>query len=332
MFVTNLLQAFTIASLLIGTHHYFTMYVIVFIYSLLDQLYLPSQQASIPWLVTKAQLPTANGIFLLTSQASFLIGFGLGGVFLSVFSRTWTIIFSAFFLVVAAVCVHLLPSDDPKLTSSHKTLFDFIDDFKQGFGYILSKPAITLPILTIVFAQIAITIISIILPSYAQTALDISLNHASIILILPGSLGALSFTYLLPYLQKKRRKIKIIEIGLLVASLSLFAMSIIPYVGGFKVVLAIFIAVGFGISLGAITIPAHTLLQEKVAPAFLGRVYSSLSFFLIIATTLPLLLAAAIADLLGVTTLILLFAGLALAGYLFTQKKGEYVLANGFRF
>lgn len=331
MVITNLLQAVTIASLLLGSDHYFTMYVTVFVYSLLDQIYLPSQQASIPLVVAQKYLPTANGIFLLTSQASFLVGFGLGGVFLSVFSRSPTILFSVLFLLIAAVCVHLLPADNPKLTRSAKTVFDFLEDFKSGCGYILSRPAITLPILTIILAQIAITIISIILPSYAQTALAISLNHASIILILPGSLGALGFTYLLPFFHKNHRKIKIIEIGLLVASLSLFAMGLLPFIN-FKIVLAIIVAIGFGVSLGAITIPAHTLLQEQVSQAYLGRVYSSLNFFLIIATTLPLLLAATIADLLGVTTLILLFAGLALAGFLFTRQKGDHVLANGFRF
>lgn len=332
MIITNFLQALTISMLLISTHHYFTMYVIVFLYSLLDQLYVPSQQASLPWLVKKDQLTSANSVFTLTQQASFLVGFGLGGVFLSLIGRSTTIVLSTLFLLMATISVYLLPKDNPKQTKSNKSLADFIEDFKIGFDYMRSRPSIALPVVTIILAQIVITIISIILPSYTRTALEISLNSASLVLILPGAIGALGFTYLLPGFQRGRRKIKIIELGLLVSSLSLFALAVIPYVGDFKVILAIIIAIGFGVSLGAITIPSHTLLQEKTPPAFLGRVYSSLNFFLIVATSLPLLLAATVADLFGVTTLILLFALLTGIGYLFTRRKGDYVLANGFRF
>ncbi len=207
-----------------------------------------------------------------------------------------------------------------------------MEDFRSGFTYIRSTPAAVLPILTITLVQIAITIISIVLPSYTQTALGINLNSASLVLILPGAIGAIGFTYLLPYFQRSRRKIKVIETGMIIVAVSLVALAITPYVGNLKVVLAIIVAVGFGISMGAITIPSHTLLQEKTPPRFLGRVYSSLNFFLIIATTLPLLLAATVADLFGVTVLILLFAALAIGGYLFIKWKGDYVLANGFRF
>ena len=111
MVITNLLQAATVASYLLVGNNIFLLYSLVFLYSSLDQLYLPSQQASIPWLVPKALFSAANGIFFLTQQASFLVGFGLGGVFLSLLSRNVTIMLSSLFLAFAAFSVSLLPRD-----------------------------------------------------------------------------------------------------------------------------------------------------------------------------------------------------------------------------
>src|SRR3989338_8941880 len=60
MIVTNLLQAGSIA-LLFFRHQLFSFYSVVFLYSFFDQIYLPSQQASIPGLVNRKYLSTANG-------------------------------------------------------------------------------------------------------------------------------------------------------------------------------------------------------------------------------------------------------------------------------
>ena len=75
MIVTNLLQAASI-SLLFFVSKPFSFYSVVFLYWFFDQIYMPSQQAATPQLVDKKLLPAANGLFLLTQQASLLVGFG----------------------------------------------------------------------------------------------------------------------------------------------------------------------------------------------------------------------------------------------------------------
>lgn len=323
MILTNFLQALVIGSyLFVSSSHVTVLYILVFLYSFLDQIYLPAQQASVPSLVDKKMLSAANGLFLLTQQASFIVGFGLGGIFLSIFGRNNTTILSTLFLLVATVAVFLLPRD--KMNRSEKTL-----GFKTGLEFVRQNPAVLFPLLTIVLTQVFITVITILLPSYTHVVLGLNLNHSSLTFVIPGGLGALATTYYLPKLLKTKRKKEVIEMGLLLAALSLITLALLPWLGGIKIVVAILVAITIGGSLASILVPTQTLLQEKTPSWFRGRVYGSLNFLLITATPIPLLLFSAIADALGVATMIGIIGGLLIVCLIFFKRKGDYVLANG---
>ena len=117
---------------------------------------------------------------------------------------------------------------------------------------------------------------------------------------------------------------------MLVASLALFALSAISFVGAWKIPLAVLIAVGLGVAIASIMVPAQTLLQEKTPSWFRGRIYSSLSFLLIVGTSIPLLTSAAISDIFGVAVMIGAVAAAILLSLLFIKREGDYVLAHGF--
>ncbi len=331
MIVTNLLQAVTVGLyLFVKADHIFTLYVLVFIYSFLDQLYLPSQQASIPSLVSKDMLASANGIFLLTQQFSFLLGFGLGGLFIGLLGRNVTMGAASLSLAVAAVAVFLLPKDWAKGKRITTNWIDYLEDLKKGYEFVRQNRTVMYPLILIAFTQVFITVISVILPSYAKNVLGVNINIASVAFLIPGAIGAVTLTYTLPKLLKRLRKKRIVEIGFLIASISLFALSLLSLAGQLKYILAMGIAVGIGVSIACIMVPAQTLLQEKTPEWFRGRVYASLSFLLIVATTLPLLISATVADIFGVAVMIGMVATILLIGLLFISKEGDYVLANGF--
>lgn len=331
MIITNALQAVTVALyLFVPSNQIFTLYVLVFCYSFLDQLYLPSQQASIPSLVDRELLPAANGIFLLTQQLSLLLGFGLGGVFLATLGRQNTTILSTIFLLIAAISVFLLPRDWARNKRIRVDLEVYLDDFKKGYHFLRQNRSVLYPLILIAFSQMFITIISVILPSYAKNVMGVDIYFASVAFLIPGALGAMGLTYLIPRLLKKQRKKKIVEIGMFAATISLFGLAGLGWAGDYKLIVAILIAIGIGLSLAAILVPAQTLLQEKTPTWFRGRVYSSLSFLLIIGTSVPLLLSATLADVFGVSTMIAIIATAILISLLFIKREGDYVLANGF--
>lgn len=323
MILSNFLQALVIGSyLFVSLSHITILYILVFLYSSLDQIYLPSQQASVPSLVNKTMLSAANGLFLLTQQVSFILGFGLGGLFLSILGRTNTTILSTILLLMAAIAVYQLPKD--KIFKSEK-----LPGLKAGLDFVRQNRPVLFPLLTIVFSQIFITVITIILPSYTHQVLGLNLNHSSLTFVVPGGLGALAITYYLPKILKHKRKKNVIESGLLMASVSLIVLSALPWFSGLKISIAISVAVLLGAAIASIMVPSQTLLQEKTPSWFRGRVYGSLNFLLITATLIPLLLFSAIADALGVATMIGIIGGLLFVCLLFLRRKGDHVLANG---
>jgi MFS family permease len=333
MIITNILQAVVIAAcLLVSGRSAYPFYIIVFFYWLLDQLYYPSQQATAPQVINKELLVAANGLFLLTQQASIIVGFGLGGIFLTLLGPRGTVILASLALSVAAISVYFLPHDEPRRDLFDKDLAQFWTELQAGYRYVRENPSVLTPLIMIVSSQIFITLITVSLPSYTHDILGLELSKASILLVVPAALGACLTTYLLPRFRKNYRKKKVVETGLLVGGLALLLMPFLIYLPlfDFRLVLAGIIAVGLGVAVSCIVVPSQSLLQEKT-PGFLrGRVYGQIGFLLVLATTLPLLASAAVADLIGIGPTLGLLGLVLLGGCLFIRHKGDYVLANGF--
>ncbi len=328
LIVTNLLQALTVFCALFVGSHVFALYVIVFFYWAFDQLYLPSQQASVPYLVDKNYLDAANGLFLLTQQTSFLIGMGLGGVLLSLLGPVLTVVAITINLLLASFSVYFLPSDRPKTELFEKDLFQFFEEFKDGYEFIKNHRSVMLPLATIILSQIFISIIATTIPSYTQNVLGVNLNHAGVIMLVPGTIGALIITYLFPRLAKKYRKKKIIEAGFVVSGLSLLSLAVLGMFPSIKVALAILSSIGIGVSIAVIIIPTQTLIQQHTPAWLRGRVYGQLSFLLILSTTLPLLISASIADALGVSSLVAILGSILLGVFVFINRRGDFLLNN----
>ena len=334
MMAANLLQSMTVALYLLAGNRIFFLYSLAFLYSAFDQLYLPAQQASIPWLVAKPLYPVANGIFLLTQQASFLIGFGLGGILLSLMGPSPTIILSSVFLIMASMFVSRLPHDTERIKKSDVDtgLERFLADVADGYKLLKTHPGVRFPVVFIICLQTFITIIAIILPSFVSQALGLNLYHAGPVLVVPAALGALFTTLTLPKLLRHSRKKLIVENGLLTAALSIFALSFAGFLpGSLKIFVSMISAVGLGTSFTSALIPTNTLLQEQTPEEFRGRVYGILVFFMTISTTVPLIITSSLVDLVGSQIIMSLFAFTMLIAYLIIKQKGDHVLAGGFR-
>lgn len=326
---TNILQAVTIALLLFPARGIFHYYVIVFLYWLFDQAYFPSQQASASQLVEKKNLVLANTLFTFTQQFSILVGFGLGGVLLSIVGPTPTIIVATINLLLAAVAVRFLPYDVPPTKFADKNLFRFWQDLQAGYRFIRNHTLVLMPLLMIVFTQVFIAIISTTIPSYTHDVLHWDLNKAGVILIIPGVLGAILTLYSMPAVIKKYRKKIIIETGILIGGLALLAMFGIAFLPMFRTIPAMIIAIGLGMCTALVLAPSQALLQERTPTWFQGRVYGHMGFLLILTTILPLLFAGTIADALGIATLMGIMGVIMVLIYFFIKERGDYVLANG---
>lgn len=77
LMVTNLLQALTVGGyILFHQSSIFLLYFVVVLYSLFNQFYVPAESSSLPSVVPKNYLAYANSLFLITQQATLVVGFG----------------------------------------------------------------------------------------------------------------------------------------------------------------------------------------------------------------------------------------------------------------
>lgn len=328
MIITNCLQGISVLFFLVTGNNLILMYILVLFYSSLDRLYIPAQAASVPWLVQKELLSTANGLFFLTQQATILVGFGLGGLFVSLIGQNNTVILSSVFLFLAALAAYGLPQKSPpRILAKGSGFKEFVTDIANGYKLVGSHPFLKFSFGLIILLQAYITLVAVLLPSFTFEALGMELNRASTLIVIPGAIGALLSSIKLPYLLEKYRKKQVIQTGLLFAGLSLLVISLswlLPQ--SYRLVITALSAFVVGGSVAASMIPANTFVQEKTPPEFSGRIYGLLGFFATIATMIPLMAVATLADIFGSQTIFSFLSLLLLAGYFYIKHKGAELL------
>jgi len=335
MAVTNFLQGISVLLLLVSGNNVFFLYSIVLVYSALDRFYIPAQGAAVPWLVPVKHLPTANGLFFLTQQASLLVGFGLGGLFLSLLGSSLTVILSAAFLFIAAIASSRLPQKHGSRQSKQASsdFKQFISDILEGYKLVHSELLIRYPMGLIVFLQAFITIAAVLLPSFAFETLHISLHSAGSLLIIPAAAGALAASYSLPRILTHTRKRRVIEWGLIMSASSLLLISFAGFLPIFpRIVLAVVSSFGVGSAVAAALIPANTLIQEYAPPDFSGRIFGLLGFLATIASLIPLMIIASLSDIFGPQLIFIVLSVLLFLSLSIVKRMPDNVLRSRNRF
>jgi MFS family permease len=291
------------------------IYGVVFIYSFLNQFYLPAESSSLPALVPSKNLPQANGLFFLTKQASSLIGIGLAGLFHQFFPVEFSLILCSGFLLIAFISVIYLPriSKNPPI-SLEKGLVSFFSQVINGYLFIKNHPKIIYPLFLLIGLEIILNVMLINIPAVTKDIFGSFFESAIVIIIFFASFGALFGSFIFPRLLQQLRKKILIEYSLITLSLCLF--SIILWLDLFSTSarswFVAFIAFFTGLAFIGINIPAHTFIQEHTPKGMLGRIYGNLWFIITIATIAPLIFSASITEFLGARLLFLILACLTL--------------------
>ena len=325
---TNLLQSLTILLFLLIGEKVYPVYTFVFLYSLIDEFYLPAQASSIPHLVKKKDLPLANSLFLVTGQGALLVGFSLSGLLMRLLGGNSLIFLSSFFLLMAGVAVYFLPKDEIS-RKKIENLTRFWNELKLGYSYIAGKRIVLFPMILSVFFGVILSSVGVSLPAIANQLFKIEVKDAGPLIIVPLGLGALSAISLLTKLKQKYRKKSLMSLGLkIVLSVFLFLSLILPILGKFILPAGILMAfiLGFG---GLLTfIPNQTLLQENIPPKLRGRIFGTLGFATTVITLPVLLFSATIIDTAGIRPFLFISGAVILIFLLFFKKAEEIVVAE----
>lgn len=330
LMITNFLQSLTILFFALS-HRFssFLIYQVVFVYSLLNQFYVPAEAATLPSVLPKKNLTQGNSLFFITMQAALILGYGMAGVLKEFWGFESTLYLGAAFLFLAFLSVYYLPSFKTK----HQMIFDFEKGIKiffvriiDGYNFIKGKPTVYIPFLLLLAFQTAYSMVIVTIPILAQEILKIGLNFAGVYIVIPAASGALLAAVTLPKLISKGwRKKKVIEISLInLFLIIIFFILGIPFLNYWPRVIIGFLAIVVaGLSFIGVLIPSQTFLQEKTPHNLRGRVFGNFWFLTTIASVIPVVFSGTIIELLGVRFLYLLLALMILSAYLISTKYGE---------
>lgn len=334
LIITNLLQALVIfISAFVGNDKFFILFGVVFIYSFINQFYVPAEQATLPSVVSKEQFSHANSLFFITQQSAIVVGFGLAGPLLKLLNFTNSLYLCSFFLFLAFVSTTFLP----KLSAVKKlpeglegNILDFFKSIIEGYRFIKQHNKILFPFLLLMGIQIGVVIAVVNAPIVGSQILKIAVTSIGIGVIVPTGLGAAVGAVLTPKLLRKGfRKKTLIEISLLVMGVSLVCLAFIGFLGLYiKLSLAFLILFLLGLSFISILIPAQTFLQEVTPGGLRGRVFGNFWFLTTIATIIPILFSATITEILGPKILILMVALVVFITYLISKRYVQRLLLN----
>jgi MFS family permease len=339
--VTNVLRGFAYLGIVLVGSNLIGLYGLMILVATTTTFFGPAEASMIPFLVPRSQLLAANGLFTLTMNVAFALGFALMGPFLTALTsaQVLIVIVAALYFVAAGFC-WTLPSDPPvraATPSAGQTVADaeravetMMGQFGEGIAYIRHHGNIAWSLSYLGITGALVGVLAVLGIGFAQTTLALG-PQDFVLIILPIGLGVVTGILILNsygrYLPRRRTiEAGMVTIGVLLAVLS-SARTISNFlqqpaasngiVDASRVVslLSIVMAIAFliGASYSVVAISAQTQLQEELPEDVRGRVFGVLNMLVSIASLAPIIIVGPVADVVGDSTVILIvgiFVGL----------------------
>ena len=348
--ITNALRALVLVGIWAVGADIVVVLLLNTVFSIVTVFFAPAEAAMIPVLVPRKQLVAANGLFTLTLNGAFALGYALLGPLAVTIAGgpQPVIILVAILFVLAAVFCAVLPPDPPAprvrggaieaVTEAGHVVTDVFGQLREGVGYIRANPAIAWSLAYLGISASLIGVVAVLGPSFARDTLGLSPKDL-IVVVLPLGVGIVMGVLLLNNYGKYFARRRAIEVGLVVLGLLLVILTVagplsrlltqageeVPLVdlSALTSLVAIVVAIGFlaGVCYGIVAISAQVQLQEDIPPDVRGRVFGVLNMLISVASILPIIVVGPIADIPGVgtTVVILVVAGFVFASGIFSM-------------
>ncbi|MDA8237107.1 MAG: MFS transporter [Chloroflexi bacterium] len=335
--VTNLLRFVLFLSLALLDANILAVFVLNVLVSIVTTFFAPAELSMIPLVVPRAQLTAANGIFTLTLNAAFAIGFTvMGPLVVSVANPTVLVVAVAALYLLAAGFCWTLPPGPPGMVPHGAALHEaeaavgsFVSQFREGMAYVREHPVVSWALLYLGIAASIVGVLGVLGPGFAEAVLGLRPKDF-VVIVLPLGVGVVTGALTVNALQALISRRRLIELGLVALGVCLGGISIAgpiaqfardvndavpgPDLSAFVSILTVVVAIAFvaGIAYAAVAIPAQTELQAEIPEAVRGRVFGILNMLVSVGSFLPIIIVGPIADLVGTMPVVLAAAALIL--------------------
>ncbi|HET8524861.1 MAG TPA: MFS transporter [Thermomicrobiales bacterium] len=298
-------------------------YLVTFLFGIAGQFFAPAQGATIPALVPRAQLISANALFNLTFTAAQLLGFAtVGPVLIKLIGINELFVLTVVLFIVCTVLVMTLPPTPPPprnaATAETRPMTRLWSDIKEGMVFILQDPYLMKAIAYLVTAATTFLMVAALGPQFVTGVIGLPKEDIGYI-VAPAGFGVLFGVLVVGQVVKRYSREAVIDWALALAGVTLGLVAIgkdtldFFWTGGssplwLSTTVTAFFAMLLGICNAFILVPAQTMLQERSHEHIRARVYAT--FFTISNTVafVPIFFAAASADLFGVVQVLVIVA------------------------
>lgn len=319
----NLTRVFLFLIFYFSSSSLFVLYVLVVIFSLVTQVFIPAEAPSIPVLVRQEFLLAANSLFSVSFYLSTAVGFVMAGPFLGLLGVRNIYLLMGGVMFFSSMFVFKLPpmkEDEERFTFTVSAVGKTIT---EGISFIKKHKRVEQSLILMTLAQALIMTLSVLAPGFADRVLSIELTKSSYLVMGPAALGLIFGALIVGNFGAKFLKRTIIYLGLVLTGLILILLSFITQVfGGLFISFLLLFFLGFFNSF--ITVPASTVLQQDCHRKVCGHVYGVLTSATGGVSILPVVLSGILADTLGVSKA-LLYIGL----FLFTASSYQGLKRKG---
>ena len=265
----------------------------------------PAEGSMIPRVVPRAQLETAMGIFNLTLQASFALGFAfLGPVLVTIAGPSSVLGVVACLYIAATIACIGLPSAPPMRgphESGREAVLRPIHELREGLLVIRNDREVSRPIIHQAAGASVAGVLGVLGPGLA---VSIGLQPTQLaVIVVPLGIGVVVGVVLLRRFGDRLPRRRAAEtghvvLGTLTASLAFAGVlgTALSGIGLSVVPLVVAAAVGAGAAYAIVSVSAQTALLESMPSEVRGRVFGVLASIVSAASLVPTLIAGPVAD------------------------------------
>jgi MFS family permease len=325
--VTNIIRGLLFLGVVFVGNNLLMLYLLMVLVSTVTTFFGPAEASMIPFLVPRKQLLAANGLFTLTQNVAFALGFAILGPFLiALASAQLLIIIVAVLYFVAAVFCWTLPSSLPAgdnavtpgqtVADAERAVQGMLSQFIEGVTYIRDHHNVGWSLSYLGITGALVGILGTLGPGFATKTMGLGDKDFALI-VLPLGLGIVMGILILNSYGRYLPRRRTIEAGMIALGILLALLACASPISNFledraasagvteasRVVslLSLVIAIAFlmGAAYVIVAISAQTQLQEELPEDVRGRVFGVLNMLVSVASLAPIIVVAPVADLVG---------------------------------
>jgi MFS family permease len=335
LIATNVLRGAAVIGLLVVGDNFLLLLLLNIFISTVTVFFAPAEAAMIPEVVPRNQLLSANGIFTLTLNAAFALGFALlGPLVINIAGPEAVIVVVAVLYFIAAGFCFTLPASPPPapmmgrgntVGATQQAMETTLAQLREGVAFIREHRSIGWSLLYLGITASLVGVLGVLGPGFAKDALGLQPKDTAII-VLPLGAGIVMGILLLNSYGKFLPRRRVIEGGLILLGVMLALLSVAGPISQFLqnvdragslldlsavtslLAIVVFIAFVAGIAYSGVAIPSQTQLQEDLPEDVRGRVFGILNMLVSVSSFLPIIVVGPISDLIGTAAVMLVVA------------------------